>query len=216
MKRLNELLDKYNPHEFKDSIVRFPLDSNADNGTGTAEGLDAILTYQARFQASLETVRKISKKDRVALFYDLIDLLKISEFGYEWIPTLITLIIDRWFFPPRYNLHIRSDERIMGKGRVVLELNPDTSIEDVEAAWPAIEKKQKELWPNHKKTNLHKKAIENLSLWEKRMLMSLDNPGLSDMEAVVSLWGEDTDAPVKTDKARRARLRQIKHRSKPL
>lgn len=83
----------------------------------------------------------------------------ITEFnlGKEWRNTLITLITTGEFYPPNKNFYVGAS--IADEKRVVITLNPDTSLEDLVAEWNVIKKLQKFLWPDFKKTNLTNKSM---------------------------------------------------------
>ena len=138
------------------------------------------------------------------------------------------LVISAWFFPPYRNLDISSAKRLFGQKKVSLILNPDTSLKDIEDAWPEIKKEQEKLWPNYKKINLTKKSYSNLNIAIEDKLKTLfgnkkrrdsgDSGShkytLTDAERAGIFWPDEKDISREADEKRAANLRQIRKRFK--
>lgn len=181
------------------------------------------LAYKQR----VKFIEDLDKEDRVSDFYnDINSLINKYDFGREWFLTVTDFIISDWFYPPHENLNVNEDNK-----RVVLTLNPDTSLDDIEAIWPTIKEKQKKLWPNYKKTNFSKKMFKNLQVAirdkeEKKAsggvetdnVSNLQKYKISDLDLVSKIWkyeGSEDDAPLESEEADRKKvvnLRQIRKR----
>lgn len=103
---------------------------------------------------------------RCVEFLDEIDhFLKKFNFGFEWMGPLFAIILEHRLCLPYENLYINyswdddpdSDDSL---GRVILTLNPDTSLEDIKFVFDRIKKMQKKLQPNFKSINLTRDALK--------------------------------------------------------
>jgi len=172
----------------------FYQDEGATSDTNLME--DHMLSFGWRVSVLRKTVSEINglfgKKDEF-----LTEIRKFSNFfnlGEEWILPLATLVLRGILCPPLFNLKITSgvsDE----KGWVYLELGPNTSLSDIELAWPEIKARQSALWPNFKKTNFTKKSFEHLREYLKindRSNLSEEekNPNLNNYELLVFKAGQ--------------------------
>lgn len=87
-----------------------------------------------------------------------------TELGKEWEGTLLTFITGGILCPPIHNFHMEKK----GK-RVLITLNPDTSIEDIRNEWPDISREKKKAWPGFKKKSLS----SNFNIVAKEYIESL-------------------------------------------
>lgn len=175
-------------------------------------------THRIRF------IRSLTDGQTEEFHSDILDLLHRSDLGEEWVNTTADYIVSSWVCPPSFNLFI--DE---GRGedvrRVTLVLNPDTSLRDIEAAWPTITGLQRELHPRYRKKHLTEKSFENLRILiedlrtrylpqkHKQHANEDSTQRITDADIVAKIW-PDGDIRRKTDHRRRARLRQIRRRAK--
>lgn len=124
------------------------------------------------------------------------------------------------------NFGISIDDGPMNEKRLRLELNPDTSIDDIKMHWRLIRELQKELFPNFKKVNLTEKKTKNMGIAVKD-LESRSRGGLTkfdsekfrkykayDLDLAGSLWPDEKDISIEVDLKRRNNLRQIRRRFK--
>jgi len=202
--KVRQYMLKYNPHSFPNLAFNSPLMDGTND-----EHREAFSTRMEKFRVSQETARALPQDLRSEFFHDVLGLAQGSGLGNEWLSTLVSLIIDHWFFPPIHNLNIKPDE---GKKRVVLELNPDTSIDDIMVAWEEIQHYQKKLYPGFKKVNFTKKSFKHLNIHKKSLVAKTKKN--SDMYIVADIWADAEDNKPETDKKRRSNLRQIRHRMK--
>jgi len=183
---------------------------------------EVIKKRKLAYSQRIKFINSIKKKDKAPDFYkDINDFLKKYDFGYEWFTSIINYVVSLWLFPPLYNLDIENSDK-----RVLITLNPDTSLDDIRAAWPKIKKKQKELWPNFKKINLTQKSFKNLNIairdLEERYTKPKEETSysgegeekykLTDLDIAGKIWEEEKDITAKTDKKRKQNLRQIRRR----
>lgn len=205
---LYKCMRKYNPHGFEDLVISSPL----KDGTNS-ERSDAFSTYKERHRTSWRSVSSLSPELQSSFFKDVRQLARDSDLGDEWLPSLVSVIIDHWFFPPIYNLHIQADEE---KKRVVLQLNPDTSLDDIKLALAEIQYLQKKLNPKFKKSNFTDKSFKNLGIFKKDLsLRTSDESGqLNDGDIVGEIWSKEEDVSTKADKRRESILKQVRHRMK--
>ncbi|MCX6760446.1 MAG: hypothetical protein NTW46_03850 [Candidatus Nealsonbacteria bacterium] len=157
---------------------------------------------------------------------DIYDFLKKYSLSIEWSNSIIDLVVSAWFFPPLRNLDISSARRVIGQKKIFLILNHDTSLKDIEDAWPEVRNKQKELWSNSKKTNITKKSFINLDVaikdLKKRYLEGMENFNegelkkykITDLDIAGGIWEDEEDISEETDKKRKDNLRQIRKRFK--
>ena len=110
---------------------------------------------------------------RIELLEKIDEVLYLYDFGEEWREPLITIAISGILCPPAFNLYLdkqklRTNRNLYfdlisrGKPRVLLALNPDTSIDDIKNAWPEIVRLQHSIRPKFKDFNLTKKSTEAL------------------------------------------------------
>lgn len=216
---LYKCMRKYNPHSFEDLVLSSPL----KDGT-SSERSDAFSTYKERQRTSWRSVSSLSLELQSSFFKDVCQLARDSDLGDEWLPSLVSAIIDHWFFPPIHNLHIQADEE---KKRVVLELNPDTSLDDIKLALAEIQYLQKKLNPKFKKSNFTDKSFKKLTLHKKDRLFRAKKHHLSsnedirimdsrtkDADIVADIWANAEDEKPDTDRKRISNLRQIRSRMK--
>lgn len=116
---------------------------------------------------------------RLDFMKEISAILKTHSLGKEWQETLVTYTMIGSLCPPIYNLYIEKEEVRMppsdewGKLRVSLVLNPDTSIADINNAWPQIKKTQKSLWNGFKGFNLTKNSVRDLNEQRNRIMTEL-------------------------------------------
>lgn len=107
-----------------------------------------------------KAVKTISKwehhKKNLRFFDDVESFLKKFNLGFEWKIPLIALILEHRICLPFHNFSIGTNN----DKRVVLTLNPDTSLDDLKYEFDYIKKRQKELQPNFKPINLTKDAFK--------------------------------------------------------
>ena len=114
-----------------------------------------------------EAVKELSllgwSEEKAESFWSTINIfLGQYGLGQEWFETLTILVLTQKLCPPRSNFSIDKSFNRLYTERVVLVLNPDTSIEDLKDGWSEIQAYQKIFWPEFKKTNLNKTKFTNL------------------------------------------------------
>lgn len=113
-----------------------------------------------RYKQRVKFGKVLDKNNKSYNFYDDVDsFLKKHNLGKEWHNTIVDYIVSLWIHPPQQNMNIEECDN-----RVVLTLNPDTSLDDIKAVWSTISERQKALCPNYKKINFSKKMFNNLFL----------------------------------------------------
>ena len=159
---------------------------------------------------------------------DIYKFLEKYDLGKEWINTITDFILCLWLYPPPFNLHSDADKRAGGHQRVILELNPDTSPDDLAEAWGYIKKQQKELYPLFKRKYFTKKSFTNLDIAimdireHLRAVEEEINPNTGklrkykrkDTDIVGKIWESEEDVSESTDQRRAGNLRQIRRRFK--
>ncbi len=174
----------------------------------------------------IKFLKSLKEKNKFEKFCDdIYDFLKKYDLSFEWSDSIIDLIVSAWFFPPFRNFDILC-RGAKNKKRVGLILNPDTSLEDIKDAWPEIKNKQKESWPNFKKTNVTKKSFKNLDKGIKDIESKLFGTKevedesdhrkykLKDLDLAGLFWSDEENISKEADKKRMANLRQIRKRFK--
>lgn len=164
-------------------------------------------------------LESLQAEKRTEFFKDINKFLSTFNLGEEWLITITDYTISAWLSPPIYNLHTKEIGQ-SGKKRLVLILNPDTSIDDIKEAWWLIDKKQKELWPNFERPNFSIKSFRNLFIaiqdLQERSKRSdtIESQKDKDLDIVVKIWTDAEDDSTAADKKRRSNLRQIRSRLK--
>lgn len=211
--KLLSTIKTYNPLKLSYNEIQYPLKEKNINETRVDTVLKNFNKSLILFEKTQEIVEDLSNEDSQYFGDDLRDLLKIGQFGAEWIDTLATTIIYRWFFPPMYNLHITIQGDITRK-RVVLKLNPDTSLKDIEAAWGYIKNLQQGGWPGYSKTNFSKKILSNFKIAAADKELSSTEPNLNDLDKAGKIWKNVEDDSFNADSKRSTNLRKIRGRNK--
>ena len=129
--RLEELLNKW-PSPDRDEPLEI---ASEDKTQEIKKKRKQAMSQRIKFIISLQKENKLLK-----FIYDILDFLEKYNLGKEWFIPITDYIISLWFFPPIYNLDIQKTDK-----RVLLTLNPDTSLNDIKDAWTEIKRKQKEL-----------------------------------------------------------------------
>jgi len=149
--KLEELFDEYNDKEKANSaFVRLLTKENWE---------DNIHSKQIHNEA-LDKVRDFGSEKAKNFLISVRNFMKEFDLGGELKHTLITFIVLGKFCPPwrNFDIDMKSSKE---KKKVVLILNPDTSLEDIEVFFDTIKSLQKKLAPDFKKINMTKKSLGN-------------------------------------------------------
>lgn len=149
--KLEELFDEYNDKEKANSaFVRLLTKENWE---------DNIHSKQIHNEA-LDKVRDFGSEKAKNFLISVRNFMKEFDLGGELKHTLITFIVLGKFCPPwkNFDIDMKSSKE---KKKVVLILNPDTSLEDIEVFFDTIKDLQKKLAPDFKKINMTKKSLGN-------------------------------------------------------
>lgn len=176
-----------------------------------------------KFKESLLLIKSWSPKERAEFMGEIKKILSRADLGEEWWLTIAVTILQGWFFPPMDNFYMRGVGDAPTKKRIMLELNPDTSIEDIKEAWARIKGEQKKLGPNFRKINLTTNSFAKLGVYikdlEERFLKSTrknevesEDYTATDMDRVGAIWPNEKDISEKADRKRAVKLRQIRRR----
>lgn len=160
---------------------------------------------------------KVGEQKIVEIMRKIQKILEDNNLGREWGVTILDYLISGWLCPPMYNLYF-SEKCEIGKKSIVLELNQDTSLDDLKEAWPAIRKIQRQAWPKYRKINTpSNKALETLCIYRKSIELKYKKRKRG--EKLIRLlfpereWMPSVEGKLK-DKRRQNRLKQIIHRLK--
>jgi hypothetical protein len=179
---------------------------------------DLSIIHKNDAQALKQRIKFINNDDDKisALTDDINSFIRKHGLGDEWFLTIADYLISRWLHVPEPNLCIKEDDK-----RVILVLNPDTSLDDIKDIWLIIKKKQEKLWPDYKKTNFSKKMFRNLDIAIsdiiERSVKQFDNSEYgecktNDLAVVANIWNNEDNISSEADKKRRAILRQNRKR----
>lgn len=194
----------------------------ADFAWGLSSAKRKIMNDE-RHRQRIEFAKMLDKNNKFHDFYDDVDsFLKKHNLGKEWHNTIVDYIVSLWIYPPQQNMNIEECDN-----RVVLTLNPDTSLDDIKAVWPTISEKQKALWPNYKKINFSKKMFNNLFIVSNDIEQKIISGGVEidtsenieeykihDIDLVEKIWKDEVskkDAVKRVAKLRQAR-RRLRHK----
>jgi hypothetical protein len=138
-----------------------------------------------------EIVNTLSTERKMNFYLSLHKILSDFHLGKEWLSTLICFAVSGIILPPVFNLAM-SQEIVMPtaddlqqkskskkwahKARVMLILNPDTTLTDVQDAWNEIRTFQKVSWPGFKGFVFDSKAIIRYSEVQKAAAAKADVP----------------------------------------
>ena len=171
-----------------------------------------------------ESKKKLSTQKKSELENDIKSFLRKFKLGMEWAPTLNLLLITGFYSPPGMNFAMSIDDGPTNEKRIRLELNPDTSIDDIKMHWSPIRKFQKEIYPNFRKFNLTEKKFKNMGIATKDLEIRSQKESASfdeveykvyrsnDLDWAGILWPDEEDISTKADVKRRNNLRQIRRR----
>ncbi|MBI2057939.1 MAG: hypothetical protein HYT63_03070 [Candidatus Yanofskybacteria bacterium] len=204
--------------QLRELAARFDLQPEEDKRTA-----DLAYAFSNRveiYHRALKVIDGWSQRYRDALFFDYIDkfLLK-HNLGKEWDLAITTYLITGFICPPIFNLQIEEAEDEFKKKRVVLLLNPDTTIEDIKNQWDVISKRQKELWPDFKKASLRKTSFRNLLKYAqaeaKRYNLTDEErwPGFDDYERMMIKRGRYKEV-VKLRREGKIKVKPLKTKNK--
>jgi hypothetical protein len=152
------------------------------------------------------------------MLFELIDLILIdAELGQEWKFTLIDFLLTGFIVPPMDNLVIKPNVKTK---TVSLDINSNTTLEDIKSLWPTIQKAIASVsGGKSKKRYLRKNFNEQLILLSKAWAIQAEYPETrgadikSRMTPELSDRGESTPT-VEEEKRAAANLRQIRSRFK--
>lgn len=153
--KLQNLLNKYGDQEKIKSVIPSIVSFDKWKANNYESILKSVSSKSAR--RGLVVVNAFDVNRKSEFFKSISDFLTEFDLGSEWKNTLITLVTTGEFYPPNKNFYI--GRVIYDKKRVMITLNPDTSLEDLAYSWNLIKGFQKYLWPDFKKTNFTKKSI---------------------------------------------------------
>ena len=161
-KELNILTQKWEINK-TNSKPFFAYDAKSMKGYN-----DAIIKRDEVFKNFYNNLKLKGENLRTEFYKDIVELCYKLNLGQEWYDYIKWMLVCDFFSYPFYNLSIDTNKNDIeyhkNKGKVILTLNPDTSIEDIKALWPEIKKKQKELWPNFRKENYSPKIKEKSNI----------------------------------------------------
>lgn len=220
---IRELLIKWRPNIEniqKGEFIRDEIDYK------TVQKMEEMKFAAARQLEALE--KDLSSQKRQELTEDVNNFLRSFNLGQEWHYPTKLLLVTGFFRPPSMNFGISADDGPKDCQRLRLELNPDTSIEDIKMHWSFIRNCQKGLCQKFKKINLSDKKFENmgialkdLELSSRREFSQLDPEKVSfsrykayDLDLAGNLWQDEEDTSEEADRKRRNKLRQIRRRFK--
>lgn len=164
-----------------------------------------------------------NKIDYQNLEKDIKKLVNEFNLGNQFIKPLLDFLISGWWENPKtmFNLYTinNTEER-----KMVVEINVNTTLNDIKESWGLIEKHKKELWPDKKTKRISKKTIENFALYFIAKSLKGKQKGIyKDTDLVTKIWDYDPDVDPdigslsslgKEDKKRSQNLRQIRRRMK--
>jgi hypothetical protein len=140
-----------------------------DIGVRKFSSLKRFLMRGEVLSVGQQILHSLPYSERVDFLKEINGIREALSWGREWEETLIAYTMTGILCPPIFNLYIEKKEVRMppsegwGKLRVSLILNPDTSLDDIENAWPEIEEAKRSLWPNFKSFNLSKNSSKHLN-----------------------------------------------------
>jgi len=159
-----------NKDGFRDQIGNLNKKFGLGHDRGNQKTADLAYAFKNQvvfFNTSVEILNSWPLKKKVEFIRDIDKFLLKNNLGAEWKLTMIAFLITGSLLPPASNLNIGDTEDEFKKRRVVLILNPDTSLEDIKKQWDTISEKQKKLWPDFKKTSLRETSFPNLKKFFK-------------------------------------------------
>lgn len=215
VKSLADLIKKW-PSPYRKSPLGYAWNEKSYQ---TVRRKSALATnYRDKYFSSLDD-KKLSE-----FMLDIEQFVRKYNLGQEWHLPFIDYIICYWLYPPQRNFYL-SEHRDKDRQRVVLTLNPDTSLKDIEAAWPIIKEQQTALWPAFKKQNLTKKSYSNHEVVKRDLREKIIKGAekdivtntiykLNDQDIADKVFNAARRVSKKTHQKQMNRLRQIRSRFK--
>jgi hypothetical protein len=195
--KLKLLMNKYHDAEKVKRIIYSIVSGReyvANNFQSTLESASAKF-----IKKGLATFERLSEDVRLDLSKSVSHFIAEFDLGKEWRDTLLILVTTGKFYPPHRNFHIGGSSAV-DKKRVVITLNPDTSLEDLAADWDIIKRLQKFLWPNFKKTNITRQSIKNFDVSFKTEIMRIEEAN-KENRAKISSYDEKFYDPIDLKKS---------------
>ena len=164
----------------------------------------------------------LSKQRRIDLIQSIQEILNDFNLGQEWLITIADFLINGYLMPPSIDLHYQIEKR-NGRKVAVIEIGPETSIDDFKMIISKIKDMQKLLYPKYKKHNLSKKFPKHFNIFTEDLMLEnvVINGGLddekykrNDIDLATEFFNDEKDISLNADNKRAGLLRQIRHRLK--
>lgn len=171
-----------------------------------------------------EFIHKLEPRKQEILGNKIGKILIKYNLWFNWMPTILHLIILDSEIIPCYNLGVSVKDN-----RILLELNPNTSLNEIKEAWSKIEILKK-IYPQQWKKRLYynKKKLNNMEIVKKDWVIRMDEPfgeiseymsefyRLNDLDRIGKIFvdNENEMSNISLDKKRVDKVRVLRHRSR--
>lgn len=115
----------------------------------TIDDKDFIKKSSSLFEAAQGSLWQLSRSQQKKIKSFIDYLIQKMHLSPEWQDTFLILITKGVLCPPKFNLSVGATGTERYFCRVVLTLNPDTSLADIEDIWQYVRAEQKRLWPGY-------------------------------------------------------------------
>ncbi len=155
------------------SVRYFPTDSPQEKFSGIGANTFWCFSNRSKLRKiSREFVDLLEPEPQINFYMTVHKLLKDYRLTSQWLSAIVDFATIGFVLPPVFNLGMSQevilptdDELRKGKSgwvrraRATLILNPDTTLGDIQDAWPEIRQHQKASWPGYKGYKLSPKTI---------------------------------------------------------
>lgn len=166
----------------------------------------------------LNFINSLSKKESKEFFRLVKDFLSNYNLGINWARYVVNYLVLDFESVPPFNLTVSVDDNL-----VTIKLNPNTSLRDIEDAWPGIKDLQKILHSPKQRKRLYynSKKLKNIELVENDWILHVKKelgviPGYSkndkmrDIDKVAILIPEGEDNEIEYDNKIKGDIKAVK------
>ncbi len=162
---------------------------------------------------------KIGEKRHEEYLRDVKKFINEYNLGENWTEPLIDFFICQWMRWPTAMINLKELTECKKKNKIIIELNPHTTLNDVKDIWRDVEDYKKKIWPHIKPLRITKKAVNNLSDFLYVVMykfLTEEETGKKPryLDIIASLYENEIDISKKADIKRANRIKKVISRMK--
>lgn len=156
-------------------------------------------------------IKKDGQNSLNELNKDLLNFANKYGLGSEVVIPLSTMLVARYWEPPKRPFFIQPVEDCIKNNNIILEIGPQTTCKDIVENWKEIEGLRKKLWPKNVIQRVTEKKIKSRAIG----FLATVNKKLTATEITEKLWdNEEDDITISADRKRNSKVRTSKSRFK--